>query len=202
MHHIFISYSSANRTAATELVTRLRSGGNLVWVDYGADHDASAAEVGIPAGQRHWDVILEAIQRADVLVFLLTEEWLASDYCRREASVAHELGKRVCAIQDANRHSLQVPADLTRCITCEDETALLAHLAQDSELVQAHTRMVTGLADSAPRRTGLRELLLGVEGDADALALSTGDTASAGIQVTAEQQSHIDADEVGYETSG
>ena len=65
MNHIFISYQRSSEAWTTELAGRLREKGIAVW------QDLSGKETGIPYSVKWWEIIEQALYRADGAVFPL-----------------------------------------------------------------------------------------------------------------------------------
>ena len=67
-------------------------------------------ERGIVAGQRWKEALQQAASRCEVVLALVSAEWLASSYCKAEINTAQMMGKKtIIALIDKS----QVPGDLT-----------------------------------------------------------------------------------------
>jgi lysozyme family protein len=106
MGNIFISHSSHNVDRAKEVFGWLTANG---WDDVFLDLDP---ERGIAAGQRWKDALQKAAQRCEVVLALVSNEWLASPWCRAEIDTARLMGKKIIiALIGADKR--EVPLDLT-----------------------------------------------------------------------------------------
>ena len=132
MARLFISHSSRNNDKAVEVRDWLAKNG---WDDVFLDLDP---ERGIVAGQRWKDALQKAAQRCEMVLALISAEWLASPWCKAEIDAARLMGKKVI-VALIGIDKAQVPPDLT------DEQWI--DLTGDSN---AYTRLKEGL-----RRGGL-----------------------------------------------
>ena len=132
MARLFISHSSWNNDEAIEVRDWLAKNG---WHDVFLDFDP---ERGIAAGQRWKEALQKAAWRCEVVLALVSKEWLASSWCKSEVDAARMMGKKVIAALVGIDKS-QVPPDLT------DEQFI--DLAGDPD---AHRRLKEGL-----KRAGL-----------------------------------------------
>src|SRR5215472_11434097 len=104
MARLFISHSSRNNDKAIEVRDWLAANG---WDDVFLDLDP---ERGIVAGQRWKEALQHAASRCEVVLALVSAEWLASSYCKAEINTAQMMGKKtIIALIDNS----QVPGDLT-----------------------------------------------------------------------------------------
>lgn len=78
MNHIFISYQRSSEAWTTELAGRLREKGIAVW------QDLSGKETGIPYSVKWWEIIEQALYRADGALIIRTRPWLESAPCSKE----------------------------------------------------------------------------------------------------------------------
>jgi hypothetical protein len=129
---LFISHSSRNNDKAIEIRDWLAKNG---WDDVFLDLDP---ERGIVAGERWKDALQKAAQRCEIVLALISAEWLASPWCRAEINTARLMGKKIIVAQ-IGIDKAQVPPDLS------DEQWI--DLTGDSD---AYTRLREGL-----RRGGL-----------------------------------------------
>jgi tetratricopeptide (TPR) repeat protein len=129
---IFISHSSLNNDRAIQLRDWLVANG---WDDIFLDLDP---ERGIAAGERWKEALQKAAQRCEVVLVLLSPEWLASDWCRPELNTAQLLGKKIIVLLIGSKSS-EVPSDL--------KDAQYVDLINDPD---AYTRLKEGL-----KRAGL-----------------------------------------------
>ncbi|WP_407119894.1 toll/interleukin-1 receptor domain-containing protein [Bradyrhizobium sp. STM 3561] len=106
MGNIFISHSSSDGDRAREVLDWLTANG---WDDVFLDLDP---ERGIGAGQRWKDALQKAAQRCEVVLALISNQWLASRWCRAEIDTARLMGKKIIiALIGADKSD--VPLDLT-----------------------------------------------------------------------------------------
>jgi len=124
---IFISHSSANNDRAIQLRDWLVSNG---WNDIFLDLDP---ERGIAAGERWKEALQKAAQRCEVVLALISPEWLASDWCRPELNTAQLMGKKVIILLIGSKSS-EIPGDL--------KDAQYVNLLHDPD---AYTRLKGGL---------------------------------------------------------
>jgi TIR domain len=88
---LFISHSSANNDKAVEVRDWLAKNG---WDGVFLDLDP---ERGIVAGQRWKEALQKAAYRCEVVLALVSKEWLASGWCKSEIDAARLMGKKVIA---------------------------------------------------------------------------------------------------------
>jgi hypothetical protein len=106
MARLFISHSSRNNDRAVEVRNWLAANG---WDDVFLDLDP---ERGIAAGERWKDALQKAAQRCEMVLALISAEWLASAWCKAEVDAARLMGKKVIvALIGIDKG--QVPPDLT-----------------------------------------------------------------------------------------
>jgi WD40 repeat protein len=89
MASIFLSHSSHNDDRADEIKRWLAANG---WDDVFLDRDP---ERGIVAGQRWKEALQKAAHQCEVVVALISPEWLASAWCKAEIDAARLMGKKV-----------------------------------------------------------------------------------------------------------
>ena len=87
MARLFISHSSRNNDKAVAVRDWLAANG---WNDVFLDLDP---ERGIVAGQRWKEALQQAASRCEVVLALVSAEWLASSYCKAEINTAQMMGK-------------------------------------------------------------------------------------------------------------
>ena len=92
MSQLFLSHSSKDNFAALALSDWLRTEG---WDDLFLDLDP---ERGIVAGERWERALHDAANRCDAVLFLVSSNWLASEWCLREFDLAHRLNKRIFGV--------------------------------------------------------------------------------------------------------
>jgi hypothetical protein len=106
MARLFISHSSLNNNKAIEVRDWLARNG---WDDVFLYLDP---ERGIAAGQRWKEALQKAAWRCEVVLALVSQEWLASSWCKSEVDAARMMGKKVIAAL-VGIDKGQVPHDLT-----------------------------------------------------------------------------------------
>ena len=105
MARLFISHSSRNNDKAVEVRDWLAKNG---WDDVFLDLDP---ERGIVAGQRWKEALQQAAQRCEIVLALISAEWLASAWCKAEIDAARLMGKKVI-VALIGIDKAQVPPDL------------------------------------------------------------------------------------------
>lgn len=105
MARLFISHSSRNNDKAIEVRDWLAANG---WDDVFLDLDP---ERGIVAGQRWKEALQQAATRCEVVLALVSAEWLASGWCKSEIDAARLIGKKIIVALIGIDKS-QVPLDL------------------------------------------------------------------------------------------
>jgi WD40 repeat protein len=108
MARIFLSHSSKNNAAAIALRDWIIDGG---WDDHPfLDLDPAR---GIAAGERWERALHEAADRCEVVLFLVSRDWLKSDWCVKEFNLAQKLNKRLFGILIDDLPKSDLPASLT-----------------------------------------------------------------------------------------
>jgi WD40 repeat protein len=105
MARLFISHSSRNNAKAIEVRDWLAANG---WDDVFLDLDP---ERGIVAGQRWKEALQQAAYRCEVVLALVSAEWLASGWCKSEIDAARLMGKKIIVALTGVDKS-QIPLDL------------------------------------------------------------------------------------------
>ena len=107
MARIFISHSSRNNAAAIALRDWIVRNG---WDDSPfLDLDVSG---GIAAGERWERSLHEAADRCEAVLFLISRDWLQSDWCLREFNLAQKLNKRLFGVLIEDLPASALPAAL------------------------------------------------------------------------------------------
>ena len=127
MARIFISHSSFNNDRAIQLRDWLVANG---WDDIFLDLDP---ERGIAAGERWKEALQKAAQHCEVVLALISPEWLASAWCRPELNTAQLMGKKIIVLLIGSKPS-DIPGDL--------KDAQYVDLIKDPD---AYTRVKVGL---------------------------------------------------------
>lgn len=108
MSRIFLSHSSKDNFEAQALRNWLASEG---WDDVFLDLDPN---LGIAAGERWERSLHAAAHRCEAVVFLVSANWLASGWCRKEYELARGLNKKLfAALVDSAKTIADLPPELT-----------------------------------------------------------------------------------------
>ena len=109
MARIFLSHSSKNNAAAIALRDWIVAGG---WDEHPfLDLDS---ERGIAAGERWERALYQEVERCEAVLFLVSREWLKSDWCLKEFSLAQKLNKRPLGILIDDLPFADLPTTLTK----------------------------------------------------------------------------------------
>jgi hypothetical protein len=103
---IFINHSSHNNDWAIRVRDWLMENG---WDDIFLDLDPVR---GIAAGERWKMALQKAAHRCEVVLALVSPQWLASQWCKTETDAARLMGKRVI-VALIGAEKAQIPLDLT-----------------------------------------------------------------------------------------
>ncbi len=97
MARIFISYSRIDKKFVKALVDRLRRmyDPGDIWYDDG-----------LHGGDLWWEEILDQIAKADIFIYVLSNESVQSDYCQAEFTEARRLQKAIITVQARDRTKL------------------------------------------------------------------------------------------------
>ena len=107
MARIFLSHSSVDNAHAVGLRDWLAAEG---WDDVFLDLDPNR---GITAGERWERALNEAALRCEAVLFLVSHAWLASDWCRKELTLAQKLDKRLFGVLIESFEPAELPAELS-----------------------------------------------------------------------------------------
>ena len=108
MARIFLSHSSKNNAAAIALRDWIVAGG---WDEHPfLDLDP---ERGIAAGERWERALHQEAERCEVVLFLVSREWLKSDWCLKEFNLAQKLNKRLFDVLIDDLPLADLPTTLT-----------------------------------------------------------------------------------------
>ena len=107
MSILFISHSSKDNAQAIALSQWLTSSG---WPDQFLDLDP---ERGIVGGERWEEALHQAASRCDAVLFLISQNWLSSPWCRKEFALAQKLGKQIFGVLIDETPIADVPSECT-----------------------------------------------------------------------------------------
>lgn len=135
--NVFISYSRRDSEQALQLAHRLE-GSHSVWLDVKS----------IPGGWDWWEEVRAAIERSEVIVFLLSRSFCLSPFCIQELLHADGLKKRLIPVCLGNDIAT-LPAVLARLEWIllvpdyeEGLKQLLTAIDERPEDVKAHTELL------------------------------------------------------------
>jgi formylglycine-generating enzyme required for sulfatase activity len=104
---LFISHSAKNDAEAAALVAWLaQEGWDDVFLDVSPDR-------GISAGERWERALNDAAARCEAVLCLVSRDWLASSWCRKECDLAHRLNKRIFGLLIEPIARNELPSELT-----------------------------------------------------------------------------------------
>jgi hypothetical protein len=103
---IFLSHSSRDNAWAIQLRDWLAGNG---WDDVFLDLDPAA---GLAPGERWQNALKAAADRCEAVLFLISPNWLASNWCLSEFLLAKQLGKRLFPLLIGARRSAPCRAKL------------------------------------------------------------------------------------------
>src|SRR5271163_3151708 len=92
MSKIFVSHSSRDNVAAQAMGDWLAVNG---FADFFLDLDPDR---GINPGERWEKALHAAANRCEAVIFLISRNWLASDWCEREFALARILNKNLFSV--------------------------------------------------------------------------------------------------------
>lgn len=104
MTDVFISYSRRDKDFTQKLVDALITAKREVWADWAS----------IPAASDWNAEIKEGIEKTNMVLFVLSPEWIKSNECRKELSYAVEMGKRLFPILYIPVDPKDVPPELAK----------------------------------------------------------------------------------------
>ena len=142
MADVFISYSRKDKGFVRRLDEALKSRQREAWVDW----------EGIRPTEEFMQAIYRAIEAADMFVFVLTPDSVASVVCGREIAHAAAHNKRLVPLVRCDVDAARVPEALAKLdwIFCRDSDGfeqavetLITALDTDLEWVYAHTHLLT-----------------------------------------------------------
>lgn len=155
MYELFLSYGHDDRERALGLYWALKAAGHTVWIDHAPPEEKAAVDgaakddapratdhlteafVGVPAGQRHREVIHAAVLDSGTFLVCDSKAWRESDYCQEELAWADEAGRRIAIVESAG-----APSHLSG-IRATEETipSLLQILNRNAPLTMAQVRV-------------------------------------------------------------
>lgn len=140
LYKIFVSYAHANAVRAVQVFTDLVEAGQTVWMDEVNRPESEEFQdfVGVPAGQRHRDVIEQAIRESAAFVVVDSRAWRASQYCQEELAIARAAGKRVAVLAESTLPPLAIDGI---SVLGDDIDGLVARLEVHVDVALAHTRL-------------------------------------------------------------
>lgn len=94
---LFISYARVDKPFCQQIVDTLNV--HEVWYDQR-----------LHAGQKWWEEILKHLDWCEGFIYLLSPESLASEYCQKEFTIAHDAGKQLIPV--IIQSNVQVPPEL------------------------------------------------------------------------------------------
>ncbi len=162
MADVFISYSRADSEFARRLADEMSARGRDAWRDVDDIHPA----------EEFWPTIQRAIEEAHGVIFILTPDFLRSDYCRREFDHAALHQKRAIPVLRRQIEPGLVPLPLARLnwIAARDSDGFSDAvddivLALDTDLawVRTHTRLVVRSVEWDTAKREKSYLLHGVD---------------------------------------
>ncbi len=139
MYKIFLSYGHSDKERASDVYRQLTELGQTVWMDEApTDSNGPGAFLGIPAGQRHADVIQAAIAESATFLICDGRAWRDSDYCQHELRMAEDAGTRIAVLDDPDLEPLDLPAIHFPSLAL---STLVEALEERVELAFAHVRL-------------------------------------------------------------
>jgi hypothetical protein len=88
MPDVFVSYSRKDKEFVEKLVTALEAKKRDVWVDF----------EDIPFAAEWWDEIQKGIESSESAIFVISQDYLASEVCGLEVNYVHKNNKRIVPI--------------------------------------------------------------------------------------------------------
>ncbi len=163
---VFISYSRRDEEFVRKLHEEFTNRGREVWVDW----------EDIPKGAQWWSEIQAGIEGADIFLFVISPDSIASEVCYEEIAHAYNSHKRVVPIlyrdvEDPDLKSKMHPAvSMHNWIFFRPEDGfdqsfevLLNALETDLDYVKQHTRLLVRAREWSARGNDASFLLKGVE---------------------------------------
>ncbi len=164
MPDVFISYSRRDKAFVEKLVTALEAQKRDVWVDF----------EDIPFASDWWGEIQKGIESSESAVFVISEDYLASEVCGLEVNHVHKNNKRIVPIvyEKPARNSVPDTLAALNWIFFDDPAAFDDSFAKlqttlDTNLVEMrqHTRLLVKASEWAKAGHSNSLLLRGEELD-------------------------------------
>ncbi len=153
MSQLFISHSSRDNASAQALAQWLKSEGfDEIFLDLDPDR-------GLVAGERWEKALHQAAYRCEAALFLVSKNWLASDWCWKEHSLARGKNKKLfAAMIDETLNVAELPATLTDTWQIVDLAHGAPKLSISARLpdISGETEVRFGVASLTRLRNGLR----------------------------------------------
>lgn len=140
MYKIFLSYGHADRVRASRVYSELLRLGQTVWMDEAPPDAGDTSFLGVPTGERHREVIAEAIRESATFLICDSPSWRESEYCRvTELGEALAHGCRLAVLADP---SAEQPLRLDAIHSGDENLAeLVAELEESVEPLLARVRL-------------------------------------------------------------
>ncbi len=171
MPDVFISYSRRDKLFVEKLVTALEDKKRDVWVDF----------EDIPFASEWWDEIQKGIETSESAIFVISQDYLASEVCGLEVNHVHKNNKRIIPIVIERPERNSVPDALAALNwlffdkpDAFDDSFAKLQTTLDTNLVEMrqHTRLLVKASEWA-KAGHADSLLLRGEDLQDLLKLST-----------------------------
>ena len=139
MTEVMLSYAEKDRATMEKIRASLRREGITVWTN----------TTDIQTGEDFVDSIKQGIQKADNLVYLLSDNSIESSYCQRELDLAVYLNKRIIPLLVQKTDNLELPSCLENLQYIDftdnqfDESELLKILYEDKAYYNEHKILLT-----------------------------------------------------------
>ena len=131
---LFISHSSKDKAEAEKLVEWLEAQGvDSLFLDSDAQH-------GIKAGSDWEKTLYQAIRRSHAFIFLISDHWIASQWCGFEFMQARALGKIIFPIRIQAGLDTEIASDLQHLDFNKDRDDALQRLQSGISEITLNTR--------------------------------------------------------------
>ena len=137
MAKLFLSHSSFDNAKALALAKWLEGNG---WNDYFLDISLSQGrQRGLMPGERWQEALKSAADRCHAVIFLISEAWLNSDWCKAEFLLAQTLGKNIFGVLIETVNFDTIPKEMTSewqlCDLVKGKERLFFEVARDPIVV-------------------------------------------------------------------